>query len=218
MPPPPLVHSADEAASLAFRCNPQVEEVMATSRKAEAALQVALPEYREREQRRGDQRQDHAQSPVTRCIHDCPPDRQLRREPAPARSRPDIRLLGHGDSQRARERGRPVRIEPADALGRDGSGEQRELRDIVQPVQRERYSCRSQDEDVYHLYRWCGAQASALSHCAGKFHVSVRLTVLRAVSLPEVACALGPQASSPMYVVLPDCSCCPRAVQPPGEI
>jgi outer membrane protein TolC len=45
MPPPPPVHSADEAAGLALRCNPQVQEAMATSRKAEAALQVARSEW-----------------------------------------------------------------------------------------------------------------------------------------------------------------------------
>jgi hypothetical protein len=33
----------------------------------------------------------------------------------------------------------------------------------------------------------------------------------------KVACALGPQASSPMYVVLPDCSYCARAVQIAGR-
>jgi outer membrane protein TolC len=45
MPPPPPVHSADEAADLALKCNPQVQEAMATSRKADAALQVAHSEW-----------------------------------------------------------------------------------------------------------------------------------------------------------------------------
>jgi outer membrane protein TolC len=45
MPPAPPVHSADEAASRALSCNPQVEEAMATSRKAVAALQVARSEF-----------------------------------------------------------------------------------------------------------------------------------------------------------------------------
>jgi outer membrane protein TolC len=45
MPPAPPVHSADEAASRALACNPQVQEAMATSRKAAAALQVARSEW-----------------------------------------------------------------------------------------------------------------------------------------------------------------------------
>jgi outer membrane protein TolC len=45
MPPPPPVHSADEAAGRALACNPQVQEAMATTRKATAALQVARSEY-----------------------------------------------------------------------------------------------------------------------------------------------------------------------------
>jgi outer membrane protein TolC len=45
MPPAPPVHSADEAASLALACSPQVQEAMATSRKAEGALQVARSEW-----------------------------------------------------------------------------------------------------------------------------------------------------------------------------
>src|SRR5262249_36094288 len=45
MPPPPPVHSADEAASLALACSPQVQEAMATSRKADGALQVARSEW-----------------------------------------------------------------------------------------------------------------------------------------------------------------------------
>jgi outer membrane protein TolC len=45
MPPAPPVHSAEEAASLALACNPQVQEAMATSRKAAAALQVARSEF-----------------------------------------------------------------------------------------------------------------------------------------------------------------------------
>jgi outer membrane protein len=44
MPPAPPVHSADEAAGLALSCNPQVQEAMATSQKAAAALQVARSE------------------------------------------------------------------------------------------------------------------------------------------------------------------------------
>ena len=45
MPPPPPVHSADEAASLALACNPRIREAMATSLKADAALQVARSEF-----------------------------------------------------------------------------------------------------------------------------------------------------------------------------
>ena len=45
MPPAPPVHSADEAASRALACNPQVQEAMATSRKADAAIQVARSEF-----------------------------------------------------------------------------------------------------------------------------------------------------------------------------
>ncbi|WP_422924695.1 TolC family protein [Singulisphaera sp. PoT] len=45
MPPAPPVHSADEAASLAIACNPQIQEAMATSQKADAALQVAKSEF-----------------------------------------------------------------------------------------------------------------------------------------------------------------------------
>ena len=45
MPPAPPVHSADEAASRALACNPQVQEAMATSRKAAAALQAARSEW-----------------------------------------------------------------------------------------------------------------------------------------------------------------------------
>jgi outer membrane protein TolC len=45
MPPAPPVHSAEEAASRALACNPQFQEAMATSRKAEAALQVARSEW-----------------------------------------------------------------------------------------------------------------------------------------------------------------------------
>ncbi|AGA30269.1 TolC family protein [Singulisphaera acidiphila] len=45
MPPAPPVHSADEAASRALACNPQVQEAMASSQKAAAALQVARSEF-----------------------------------------------------------------------------------------------------------------------------------------------------------------------------
>ena len=45
MPPAPPVHSADEAAERALACNPQVQEAMATSRKAAAALQAARSEW-----------------------------------------------------------------------------------------------------------------------------------------------------------------------------
>jgi outer membrane protein TolC len=45
LPPAPPVHSADEAASRALACNPQVQEAMATSSKAAAALQVARAEF-----------------------------------------------------------------------------------------------------------------------------------------------------------------------------
>jgi outer membrane protein TolC len=45
MPPAPPVHSADEAAERALTCNPQVQEAIATSRKASAALQVARSEW-----------------------------------------------------------------------------------------------------------------------------------------------------------------------------
>jgi outer membrane protein TolC len=45
VPPPPPVHSADEAASQALACNPQVQDAMASSRKAAAALQLARAEY-----------------------------------------------------------------------------------------------------------------------------------------------------------------------------
>ena len=45
MPPAPPVHSADEAARRALSCNPQVREAMATSLKANAALQVARSEF-----------------------------------------------------------------------------------------------------------------------------------------------------------------------------
>jgi outer membrane protein TolC len=45
MPPAPPVRSADEAAGRALACNPQVQEAMATSRKAAAALQVARSEF-----------------------------------------------------------------------------------------------------------------------------------------------------------------------------
>src|SRR5262249_20400560 len=45
MPPVPPVHSADEAASLALACNPQVQEAAATITKANAALQIAKSEF-----------------------------------------------------------------------------------------------------------------------------------------------------------------------------
>ncbi len=45
MPAPIPVHSAEEAASRALACNPQVQEAMATSQKAAAALQVARSEF-----------------------------------------------------------------------------------------------------------------------------------------------------------------------------
>jgi outer membrane protein TolC len=45
MPPAPPVHSAGEAASRALACNPQVQEAMAISRKAAAALQAARSEW-----------------------------------------------------------------------------------------------------------------------------------------------------------------------------
>ena len=45
MPPIPPVHSADDAAARALACNPQVREAMATSRKADAAMQVAKSEF-----------------------------------------------------------------------------------------------------------------------------------------------------------------------------
>jgi len=45
MPPAPPVHSAEEAASRALACNPQVQEAMASSSKAAAALQVARSEF-----------------------------------------------------------------------------------------------------------------------------------------------------------------------------
>lgn len=45
MPPAPPVHSPDEAASRALSCNPQVREAMATTTKANAALQVAKSEF-----------------------------------------------------------------------------------------------------------------------------------------------------------------------------
>src|SRR5262249_40743390 len=45
MPPAPTVHSADEAAYRALACNPDVQEAMATSRKASAALQAARSEF-----------------------------------------------------------------------------------------------------------------------------------------------------------------------------
>jgi outer membrane protein TolC len=45
LPPAPPVHSADEAAGRALACNPQVQEAMATSSKAAAALQVARSEF-----------------------------------------------------------------------------------------------------------------------------------------------------------------------------
>ena len=45
MPPAPPVHSADEAAGLALTSCPQVQEAMATSRKADGALQVARSEW-----------------------------------------------------------------------------------------------------------------------------------------------------------------------------
>jgi outer membrane protein TolC len=45
IPPAPPVHSADEAASLALACNPQLQEATATSSKAAAALQFARSEF-----------------------------------------------------------------------------------------------------------------------------------------------------------------------------
>jgi outer membrane protein TolC len=45
MPPAPPVHSAEEAAERALASNPQVQEAMATSLKASAALQVAKSEF-----------------------------------------------------------------------------------------------------------------------------------------------------------------------------
>ncbi len=45
MPLAPPVHSADEAASYALVCNPQVREAVAGSHKASAGLQVARSEY-----------------------------------------------------------------------------------------------------------------------------------------------------------------------------
>lgn len=45
MPPAPTVHSAEEAASRALACNPQVQEAMASSQKANAAFQVARAEF-----------------------------------------------------------------------------------------------------------------------------------------------------------------------------
>jgi outer membrane protein TolC len=45
IPPPPPVHSADEAASRALACNPQVQEAIASSSKAAAALQLARSEF-----------------------------------------------------------------------------------------------------------------------------------------------------------------------------
>ncbi len=45
MPPAPPVHSADEAASRALSCNPQVREAMAGSMKANAGLQVARSDF-----------------------------------------------------------------------------------------------------------------------------------------------------------------------------
>jgi len=45
LPPAPPVHSADEAASRALACNPDIQEAMATSGKAAAALQVARADF-----------------------------------------------------------------------------------------------------------------------------------------------------------------------------
>ena len=45
MPQAPPVHSADEAASLALACNPQVQEAVATTHKAAAGLQVARADF-----------------------------------------------------------------------------------------------------------------------------------------------------------------------------
>jgi outer membrane protein TolC len=45
MPPAPPVQSADEAARRALACNPKVQEAMATSQKAAAALQVAKADF-----------------------------------------------------------------------------------------------------------------------------------------------------------------------------